>query len=347
MNGILQSAVHLYSLALRLYPRSYWSQYAGEMRAVFSLVVEAASRDGVLAVTRCCMREVRDLPAALYQAHQRARRTGDMSRENKSTPFLGAGSWTHALGATVPFVLVGLFAIWSARPMVWNGGWLRSLLIVLLVAGSLGALAGLVVGWAKGFPRWSYGYVLCLPFWSWYMGCWRISRQELLGWRSMIPLGVAVVVALAITRSLRPLLRLVAGVLEDWTRLSFVLYSLATWLLWVSFDEVANDHELPYAIAVNAILIAGALVYVRVAGRWRRALSLVAGFGTAWLVMTVGTASYWHGRQGISSGVRLNGFVEAAKTVAVLPIAVALLLSPALLALLAQFVRSGRQSSSV
>jgi hypothetical protein len=162
----------------------------------------------------------------------------------------------------------------------------------------------------------------------------------------MIPLGVAVVVALALTRSFRPLIRLVVGVVTDWTQLSFALYSLATWLLWVSFDGVRDDHVLPYAIAVNAILIVGALVYIRVAGRWQRALSLVAGLGIAWMVMAVGTASYWHGRQGLSSGAPLNGFVEAAKAVVLLPIAVALLLAPALLALLRRLVRSRQQSSS-
>ena len=346
MKGMLRVLVRLYGLVLELYPRGHREQYGAEMRAVFALTVEAARREGSLAVVRLCVRELHDLPAALYQAHRRARRMGEMRGETDGTLSLDAGSWAQAMSAALPFLVAGLWAVSNALPASLVGGWWRYLWIWLLLAGYLGALMGFVLGWVKGFPRWSYGYVLCFPLWSWDLGALRISRHAYLGWGSVVPLGVAALVALGISRSFRPLLRLIKGVLEDWTQLSFALYSMATWLLWVAFDEVRDDYELPFAIAVNAILIAGALVYIRVAGRWRRALSLIAGLGAAWVVMAVGTAFYWHGRTVGLGREPLNGFVEAGRTVSVLPIAVALLLAPALLSLLCRFVRSGRFSSS-
>jgi hypothetical protein len=215
-----------------------------------------------------------------------------------------------------------------------------------LVAGYLGALTGLVVGWVKGFPRWSYGYVLCLPLWSWVLGGIKVSDQVYLERWSLIPLGVAVVIALVHSRSFRPLLRLVAGVWEDWTQLSFVLYSLATFMLWASFDEVRNEHELPFAIVMNLILIAGALVYIRVPGRWRRALALADGLGLAWIVMIIGTATYWHGRTVGLGTEPINAFAGGGMTVALMAMAEGLLLAPALLSLLRRLVRSGRFSLS-
>jgi len=85
-------------------------------------------------------------------------------------------------------------------------------------------LIGLGVGWVKGFPRWSYPYgglVLVLT-WSWMdipaqnlwaHNIWILKRyNQLLGWRAWIPFLLMGVIALLLTRSVRPLRQLLTGV---------------------------------------------------------------------------------------------------------------------------------------
>ena len=98
-----------------------------------------------------------------------------------------------------------------------------------------------------------------------------MNSTKSLVWRSLIPLGVAAATAVALTHSLRPLARLVRGVWEDWTRLSFALYSLMPIVVWIAFDEIADRFELPFMIALNLILVGGALAYMRSEAPLRRA----------------------------------------------------------------------------
>lgn len=220
----------------------------------------------------------------------------DENIERQSSAQADYDSWVETLAGLGPSVFFGLWAIVNALPSSLAFDWLRFLWGGLLIVGYLGIVVGFTVGWVRGFPRWSYAYVVCVPLFSLYAGAIQITRHEFLGWRSLVPLGVAAVIALVLTRSLRPLIRLVTRVWEDWTRLSFAVYSLMPLLVWIAFDEVQNSYELPFMVALQLILVGGAMAYMRSAGTWRRALVLVDSVCLVWIVTAIGNAVYWRGR---------------------------------------------------
>jgi len=145
---------------------------------------------------------------------------------------------------------------------------------------------------------------------------------------------VIAVTALALTRSLRPLFRLVTDVWEDWTRLSFGLYGVMPLAVVLAFDEVDNSYQLSYMLLLTLILVEGALAYMRSARTWQRALSLLVGTMLAVAVMAVGTVVYWKGPG--------NGWVDVRRTSIHGGYVVALMLAPALLGLIRRLVKSIR-----
>ncbi len=259
------------------------------------------------------------------------------------------GSWAETLAGIAPFLIIGLATIIIEWPTdvislpVWSsylgGG--------LFLGGYLVLSVGLGVGWVQGFPRWSYpyaGYVLIFARYMMHVATpglrifgHTFQRNELWGWRSWIPFLVVAVIALAITRSLRPLFRLVTGVWKDWTRLSFGLYGMMPLAVPIALDEVDNSYQLPYMLLLTLILVEGALAYMRSTRTWQRALALLVGTASAVAVMAVGTVVYWKGPG--------DGWVNVGKTLIHGGYVVAVVFAPALLGLLRRAVKSIRVTS--
>jgi hypothetical protein len=249
----------------------------------------------------------------------------------------GRGSWADALAGTVPFVIIGLATTLMESPWVVfpRSLWLGRLGAGLFFVGYLVLSIGFGVGWVKGFPRWSYPYTGYVMVFALYMMSvatpglrifgHAFQRNELWGWRSWIPFLVIAAIALLLTRSLRPLLRLVVNVWEDWTQLSFGLYGMMPLAVWLAFDEVDNSYQLPYMLLLTLILAEGALVYMRCTHTWQRALALLVGTTLAVMVAAVGTVVYWRGPG--------DGWVDVRGTFVQGGYAVALVFAPALLGL--------------
>jgi hypothetical protein len=218
----------------------------------------------------------------------------------------GRGSWGEALAGMVPFLVIGLgstmYALSGFLPYVWLG----YVTFWSLIGGYLALLIGFGVGWVKGFPRWSYpyvGYVLVFTLYFMIVATpglrifnYTFGRNDLWGWRAWIPFLVIAVIALLLTRSMRPLLQLVTRVWQDWTRLSFGLYGIMPLVVFISFDEVNKGYQLPFMLVLTLVLAGGALAYMRSARTWQRALALLIGLTLSWAVTTVGTAIYWDRR---------------------------------------------------
>ena len=159
----------------------------------------------------------------------------------------------------------------------------------------------LIVSWRKGFPRWSFPLWALLLVFSLFMmnvatpGLWffgyTFGPRDLWGWRSWIPLAIVVVIALAWTRSLRPLGALIGGVWQDWTRLSFAFYGLLPFALIIAFDEMTGDE--PILLVLDLILALGAVMYMRVTQDWQRALALLVAVLVCWSAATIFKAAYW------------------------------------------------------
>lgn len=140
-------------------------------------------------------------------------------------------SWAATLAGMALFLILELELILSEIPHDWAvPSWLRSLGPVLFLSCFVFPVVLLGIGWVKGFPRWSYPYVGFVLLVSGYMmhvatsGLrifnYTFGRKDLWGWRAWIPFFVMAAIALLITRSLRPLLKLFANISEDWTLLA-------------------------------------------------------------------------------------------------------------------------------
>jgi hypothetical protein len=255
-------------------------------------------------------------------------------------------SWAEALAGVGPFLALGPALV------LMESGWALaqrapgSALSMWVPLASFGAaylflVAGFGVGWVKGFPRWSYPYVtLVLELTLYWMGVatpglrllgHTFGRSELWGLRAWIPFLVMAAVALLLTRSVWPWLRVVVGVCRDWTRLTFGLYGGLLLAVWLSFDEVDFSYEFPYLVIAIIALTVGALAYGRSAGTWGRAVALLAGASVALALTNAGVVSYWNGPG--------DGWVDVGAMFVQQAGVMAFLFSPALLSLLLRLAR--------
>ena len=362
MKRTIRALAWLYGRALHLYPRAHRREYDGEMQSVFRRTAEDADRRGLLALLDLCLRELRDLPGAIVHAHWRDLRrntdgatmtewTGNAHGQgNLQVPAQTApGSWTdrpcpwvEALAGLVPFLYMALWSIvlelLAAPPPLWQ----LIAYVAPLVTGYVLLLAGLGLGWARGFPRWSYAYLLSVPLFTLYVSF--SASSAILPYAyllclplfsALIPLAAMAIVVLAVTHSWPRLAPLFTNGWRDWTRLSFALYGLVPMLLWFAFDEVEDRFALPFTIALALILVGGALVYLRSTRAWQRATALLVGAALARAVATAGTRIYWnaHPEPGMTGlPVRWYGIVGVSSTGVTLLLA--FLFAPALLGLL-------------
>jgi hypothetical protein len=250
------------------------------------------------------MGEPEEVAAALRDVHER-------------------GTWREALAAAMPFLALGCFALFpllhiavraavrwplvgvQVPSSVWE--WLTGRGPFWLMVGThVALLAGLGVGWVKEFPRWSMPYVgFALLFTVLWAAAATVGltvlghtfgHHERWGWRAWVPLAVCVAACVLVTRSLRPLRRLAAGVWRDWTRVSFAMYGAMPLLTWMLFDEVSQRYAALYLLGASALLTAGAVVYVLSGQTLPRALALLGGMTAASVLTAVGNDLYWVGR---------------------------------------------------
>jgi hypothetical protein len=300
-----------YGRLLRLYPASFRAEFGEEMEEVFGQAAADAADHGWRSLAGLCVRELTAWPEALIRewaesAKDRLRREkgaivdGWLSTSDPAPIRVQTGlpaRWPQAVLAALALLVPGLGLI------VWPGlgTWHRG----LMFGAYLFVLVGLLAGWVRGFPRWCYpylGYGLLFPLWLSHVASpglrllgHTFGANEVWGWRAWLGLEVVALVALLVTRSLRPLARLFTGIWRDWTRLSFALYGTLPFVIWACFDEVHPPYPLPFLTAVSLFLAGGALAHVRSRTAGGRARSLLAGLSAAWLVSTAGLSAYWHG----------------------------------------------------
>ena len=269
----------------------------------------------------------------------------------------GPSSWAETLAGMVPFLLQPIIFIFGSAiaPLVKDLApppepalIAISSVLALIYAGTYMVFLG--VSWVKGFPRWCYPYwALGLAFSGLLVSAatpglrifgHTFQHDELWGWRAWIPVLVVAVVALLLSRSVRPLRQLVTGVWYDWTRLSFGFYGLLPLVLMIVFDEVHG--EGPYMAVLSVILAMGALAYMRSSRTSYRVLALVIGMTLAWAMATAFLATYWHGRQEFGMLRPGHWYQTTRWMVKDGMVQVTLILAPALLGLLRRSVQSIR-----
>ncbi|MBI5290479.1 MAG: hypothetical protein HY872_01215 [Chloroflexi bacterium] len=350
-----QFVARLYALLLHLYPLSFRAEYGEEMQAVFAEAMAEAAERGVAAFIAVCLGEIRDMPGSLLREHlsmpNDRKDKADMSDSIERLGNLearpaarGTDTWKGALVGALPFLVFGAASmVTKDRSLLFHGGY-------PFLAFYIFSLLGLGAGWVKGFPRWSYAYLWwALVFAWWWTTMWTdglnilgYTFHEAWGWRIWLPLAAAIVIALLMTRSLRPLRQLVTGFWQDWTRVSLGGFVLLAWLTLVA-DENHNPYLLILMTASTLAFAGSAWAYMRAAQAWQRALALMVGIGLSAVVGAIDNATWdWRAYYGVPAPSGVSPYAETLRAVVVLAFWAAILFSPALIGLLRRTIDSRR-----
>jgi hypothetical protein len=272
----------LYSQVLRLYPRQFRAEFGNEMLAVFA---EAIHHDSGLHRLERFLREMVDLPAALVEAHMTSRLLrGDTSM--RETPIVPLSKW-QAFWGILPFLGFGAaYMLHKVDPIYGVRGHDAEMVVYAL------SLAGLLIGWIRCFPLWTYGYL------GWAVVLANASTNGKFygvrwGYQVWIPFGITVAIALLWTRSLQPIRTLVRDVWSDWTRLSLVMYAMGAWVVeMLGYDSNHHPYLLVYMLASTLVLAGATWFFLRSSSFRGRTLSIAAG-STIGLTLGLICSSTW------------------------------------------------------
>ncbi len=270
-----------YACLMSLYPPGYRREFAAERREVFDQALQDAAVQDSGALLRLALREGRDLPASIFWANlhemgiHMKKFGSNLIEERNSLAGILAGLW--------PFIFLGpVMAVIPYLPgqaaRMFNYGTPLWLAIVFL-----SILLGVALGWAKGFPRWSYPYLVILFFAVVIPTMAKMS--VLLGPNRFDPLLTAALLIAAFLglggafllfiRLAPPLRKIYTNARLDWTRMSFGLY---TYLAFATgFNGVDHRPPLSLGLVLPTLLVSlGAAAYLLCKPRWARILALVA-----------------------------------------------------------------------
>ncbi len=296
MKRNVQILMRLYTCMLGLYPQQYQAEYGEELQTVFSLVVNEAAQRGRFSVIRLGWRELRDLPGAVIREYLREGRKRKMETSTITPTGDGRSSWGETLAGIWPFLFLGPVSVivaYLTMPAWFQYSETPKYLSIVFV---LSMLVGLGVGWAKGWPRWSYPYLgFAMVVGGLAIGGtvssmvftvgpeWPVLPQVLI---AVGAFGLIVGILTLIARAWRPLHSLYRGIRQDWTRLSFGLFTVVSGL----FGAIDLDEDPIFTLNVfvpSLILLVGALVYLRSTTKAQRILALLVSLVLAVAVRVV------------------------------------------------------------
>jgi hypothetical protein len=245
------------------------------------------------------LRELRDLPASLVLAYSdNCFKGGIMSTQNE--PVVPATP-VQAILAILPFLAFGTVSFLTKFSQPFNGGyWFLGFYVLVLV--------GLLVGWIRHFPLWSYSYLgWTILFVWWWDGMvtnnltifgYTFKYNECWGWQTYLPLGIMILIALLWTRSWQPLKTLIRDIWRDWTRLSLGIFSFGAFVL-VVYDENHHPYLWAFMVATSLVIALAVWFMMRSRGTWQRAFSLGSGFILALILNNISYATWdWHAYYG-------------------------------------------------
>lgn len=288
---VLGCLASIYRSLLLLYPAQFRQEFGTEMAVVFDQRIEDAADAGGWAVTAVCLHELKDTPQALAGAYRydwvaRWRSAVYQLRYSVSAldlpppPPDGRRSWLHAGLELSLFLLTGamLLAVTYLPGQSLPAGWQRDLGFLTRVITPL-ALPPLLLGVARGLPRWSY------PYGGLLLGLYALRAYEarLLPMLAALLLAYVIVAAIALIGNPQrlplpvPVLRIGQSVMLDWTRLSFAVYGASPLALIMAFDDGFADSRTPYLALGVLAMVTCALIYCRSHRRGAQLGALLAG----------------------------------------------------------------------
>ncbi|MBU2610798.1 MAG: hypothetical protein KJ606_07630 [Chloroflexi bacterium] len=262
----------IYRLLLACYPAAFRAEFGAEMQVVFEQAI--TNRVGFGAIAAYCLHELRDLPAALLQTYSYSLVKGVTMPPQQD--LIKSSKWEAFLGM-LPFLAFGLVSMMSKVPQPF-------LDVNLFLGFYVLALVGLLIGWVRGFPLWSYSYLGWSLVFAWWWTNMRTNGFRLFGFpildwggRIWLPLAATAIIALLWTRSLQPLKAFFTGIWQDWTRLSLALYTFLAFV-WLLYDENHHPYLLLFMLASTLSISASVWFFLRSDRALRRTFSLLAGF---------------------------------------------------------------------
>jgi hypothetical protein len=204
-----------------------------------------------------------------------------------------------------PCLMLGLLIVLSLAPVPADQRDVPGILsLILFIIGSLACLAGLLVGWLRGFPAWSLPYLAFVLLYSailsgastpglvifnvpiWGGGLW--------SWRAFVPAGIVALLGLLLSRPpWRPLARLAQGIWQDWTGLAFGLYTPLPFGVLIFMDEIENGFRFWVSLPALIVIVVGGFLYLRFPARRLRFLWLPGSAFLALLVTIMAGNLYW------------------------------------------------------
>jgi hypothetical protein len=327
---VISMAGRMYAFLLRAYPADIRTVFGEEMQVTFSDAVQGNANHGTLPLIKTIFIEFFDFPRALWQAHF-AKKTAQGSIKdtdmylNDPMNAKKPATFGQMIVGSLPFFLFGLLMILLKMRGEWNFPlWMdtvgKSLFAFLLLLPAIGFAAG----WVRSFPRWSYPYTAMAFLLAWYMTNasspglilfgYPFFGRELWGWRAWIPLGVAFVVALTISRSLEPVRKFFAHLWEDWSIFSYLLAGLLPFLIMVAFDEIDSYYSLYFMVPLAVLLVGMVVLYLKSPQDRQRVLVLTVGILTVLAATALGSASYWLAHNGAAEDFARRSLNQAGMT---------------------------------
>ncbi len=289
----------IYGLLLTLYPREYRGKFGDELQTVFELSLYDAIQAGELKVVRVLLRELISLPQAIIYEHLRERRKERMIGKFSSRFDFAPGSRREFLTALYPFILVGFVEPLMIVLMVSNLLTPQSVLvngIGIFIVASLGIL--LLIGLAKGLPRWSLPYLgFALTILSVSIFSFLLDLRSLHFHDRLAPLGdfifegsmwfgllIVMILLVAVTRTVSAFKRF----RNDWTLLCFIPYGGVPFAMMLTFDEYTGDE--PFMFFAFLVLALGTWLYLHNKHEWKRFGVLFGAMTLAMFIAAAGKA---------------------------------------------------------
>ncbi len=278
----------LFTQSLRFYPPAFRAEFGAEMQSVFANAI--ADKSGVQSAIRF-MRELGDLPGSLFSIYAAQRfRGGKMSTQIE---YISPSTQWQAFIGALPFFAFGIAGMIGKVDHLFIPPVHDVEMVVYLLA-----LSGLLVGWIRRFPLWSYGYLGWSLLIAWFNTNSIIYGVDW-GYRIWIPFGIAILIALLWTRSLDPLKKFFRDIWNDWTRLTFVMYAIGAFVSLI-YDENHHPYLLLFMAVATLIVTAGAWFFLRSSNMIGRILSIVVSFIAASVPMGISYLTWdWRAYYGL------------------------------------------------
>ena len=292
----------LHQVMLRTFPLGFRTEFGEEIGEVFRERLATAEDQGTWAVVVLAGQELGQMPRALLGLHlylwqkKRQQFVDLFSRIPGHAVFGvppvdndGRFSRLQLSLEMIPFLLTAtLILLLTYRLPAWlSPGWHDPLDMAAAWAGALPLLV-LLLGLARGMPRWAYPYAGLLTGYT----LWAAAEQRLVWlWVLLLATIVSLVMmAVVVHRGKKPLptffQRLGASVILDWTRLSFGMFGAAPLLILAAFDNSYLNWRTPYLALVVLLMVLTALFYGR-CRRQDRQLAIMLGGTTLLFVPAI------------------------------------------------------------